>query len=336
MATHDDVGLSQPVASTITKRLDAISLDNNSTTVLREVMVIGSPETTNALTAVLAAAPKSTDWGLAVRVVSGPSTAADAVIRVNQGVGISTVADAWKVGPSDTNWASSAGFHFTASSGALKIGGNQSSNSSVYLGVRITNGTAFTDATPYYTHGSTGDFTGSTIASQPNLLRSGAAAYASTDHFVAQWGSSLGAAFTTPVDTGGAALWSSIVVPSTASAVSVRQAQALVSNYAVSSAFQSSTEHNVVSSNAATRPFIFAYSLTSTIGSQITIGFYDGATLKWPVTLSSAFGGANLAVTPPGYLFAGTVGSSLSIHANVAALGGSSGVTVAVSYYTGA
>jgi hypothetical protein len=81
MATHGDIGLSQPAAATTTFKLDSITLDANSTAVHREVMVVGSPETTNALTAVLAAQPNSTAWGLAVRVVGGPSTISDLIVR---------------------------------------------------------------------------------------------------------------------------------------------------------------------------------------------------------------------------------------------------------------
>lgn len=71
MATHGDIGLSQPAASTITMKLDTITLSANSTTVHREVMVIGSPETTNALAAIVASAPNSTEFGLVVRPVGG-------------------------------------------------------------------------------------------------------------------------------------------------------------------------------------------------------------------------------------------------------------------------
>lgn len=359
MATHGDIGLSQPVASTITARLDAITLDANSTTVMREVMVIGSPETTNALTAVLAAAPKSTDWGMAVRVISGPSTATDFAVRaltpstyadagivraqnstatdflarVNQGVGNSSLADAWKVGPASTAFASSAGFHFT-SSGAMQIAGNNSSAADRYLSVRLTDGAAFVGPAADYTAGSTMNF--STITGPGTLIRSGAAVGGTTDTWQIQWGTSNGAAYVTPVAQDGAAMYSSVVPGSTASAIVVRQAlPSTLGNYGQSSAFQSSTELNIVSTGSY-KVFVYAYSITSTLTAPVSVSFYDGATLKWPVALSSGFGGANLAVTPPAHLFAGTLGSSLSARIDVAALGGSSGVRLAVSYFTGA
>jgi hypothetical protein len=93
MATHEEIGLSQPAASTITHKLDAISLNKNSTTVLREVLVLGSPETSNALAAVLNSAPLSTAFALAVRppVVSAhhftsTNTANPALVKSSSGV----------------------------------------------------------------------------------------------------------------------------------------------------------------------------------------------------------------------------------------------------------
>ena len=106
------------------------------------------------------------------------SSAADLNVTV---AGYSTTAQVSSVGgivtvrPSDTNWASSAGFHFD-SSGALQITGTFSasttvnvssvsgvvtvnpqatSNSSVYMPVRLTDGTAFLTIGSDYTDGST-------------------------------------------------------------------------------------------------------------------------------------------------------------------------------------
>jgi hypothetical protein len=351
MATHDDIGLSQPAASTITKRLDAVSLDANSTTVLREVMVVGSPETTNALAQVLGAAPASTDWGLVTRVVgystvvsvaampagssgvtvnaitgpvstaapatgdtgvivrqvgystvvsvaalpagstsvtvaaiTGPvSTAAPAtsdtgvvvrqvgystvvsvaampanssivalgsvaagllssaaaagnssalLVRVVGGPSsaadftqiVSSVAGIVAVRPSDTNWASSAGFHLD-SSGALLISGASASttvqvssvagvvvvapagtsNSSVYFPVRITNGTAFAALGQDYIHEST--LTASSVAGPLSMLRASSTtppAVSTSDMFVAPWGTLHGAQMISVVTSSGA------------------------------------------------------------------------------------------------------------------------------------
>ena len=113
MATHGDIGLSQPAASTITLKLDAISLDFNSTVALREVMVLGSPETTNAYAAVLAAAPASTAFGMVVRALPVSvfqSTAADLNVTVagySTTVNVSSLAGAVNCRSSAANFLAS-------------------------------------------------------------------------------------------------------------------------------------------------------------------------------------------------------------------------------------
>ena len=102
MATHNDIGLSQPAGSTTTHRLDAIQLDANSTVVLREVLVVGSPETTNALAAVLNATPASTAWALVVREAE-PSTT----------VNVSSVAGVVTAQQNSTVWAVQVGGYST-------------------------------------------------------------------------------------------------------------------------------------------------------------------------------------------------------------------------------
>lgn len=141
MATFANIGLSQPASSTITHQLDAVVMDRGAgSTVLREVMVLGSPETTNALAAVLATAPASTAFGLVVRplpVSVFQSTAADLNVTV-----------AGYVAPSTT----------------VTVNGNVSSNSSAYLPVRLTNGTAFiTPATDYADASTASNIAGPTL-----------------------------------------------------------------------------------------------------------------------------------------------------------------------------
>lgn len=114
------IGLAEP--STITASLRTAVVNVNGSNTHQEVMTIGGAGSSLQLLPILAAPPASTEYAAPVRIVSGPSTASDAVIRVNQGVGNSTAADRWQVaaGPNSTAWASSAGFHFD-SSGALQI-----------------------------------------------------------------------------------------------------------------------------------------------------------------------------------------------------------------------
>lgn len=357
MATHGDIGLAEPGGSSNTAKLDAISLNINSTVVFREVLVIGDPESSVAIARASSVVPKSTDVGLNVRIISGPSTATDFavrsllsstntdnpvrailpttntdnVIRAFQGPGISTAGDAWKVGPGDTNWASSAGFHVT-SSGALRIAGNKSSNATDYLSVRLTDGAAFIGSAADYTALST--MNASTIVAPGVLIRSGAAIPGTTDTWQIQYGTSNGAAYVTPISSTGEAMTSTGVVGSTFAAANVRIAMPAVSNYVKSTALDQSTSETIASSNAATKPYVFGYSITSTKGTNYPVGFYDGATLRWVVNVSSGYGGANLAVTPPAYLFAGSTGSLLTVQTPSSLTAG--GAAICVSYFTGA
>ena len=72
MATHADVGLSQPAASTITMKLGTVTLTRNSTVQHQELYTVADAETTNALARVLAgpAAPASTEFGLVTRTAA--------------------------------------------------------------------------------------------------------------------------------------------------------------------------------------------------------------------------------------------------------------------------
>lgn len=342
MATHGDVGLSQPVASTITFKLDAIELAANGTNVLREVMVLGSPETSNALTAVLAAQPASTAWAAAVRIVSGPSSLTDlsvalASTQVVENRVLSAASTALMYVRINEVPSSAANiYQSTFTDLNCRINAPSTANAANFLPVRLTDGAAYLPGGTDYTHNSTADLTLSTVSGPMTFLRSGAAAEGSTDHTLALWGSSDGAAYVSPVDAAGVSMASSIVAPSTASGIVVRPAQPNVSGYAQSSAFQSSTEIALGTSNAASKNYVFAYSITSTVGVNYTVSFYDAQTVVWNAAVSSGFGGANLAVTPPAYLFKGTTGSSMSMHVNLAAFGGSSGVTLSVAYFTGA
>jgi hypothetical protein len=105
-------------------------------------------------------------------------------------------------------------------------------------------------------------------------------------------------------------------MPSTgARGLFVRPVLAGLNTFAASTVGQDSTSEVIVSSNAATKAFVYAYTITSTITGSIQGGFYAGTALKWPLCLASSGGvmvGANLAVTPPGYLFRNSTGESLT------------------------
>lgn len=67
MATHGDIGVSQPAASTITMKVRTVTLDLNSTTVHQEILTLGDAESSLGLARVLASQPTSTHYGLVVR-----------------------------------------------------------------------------------------------------------------------------------------------------------------------------------------------------------------------------------------------------------------------------
>lgn len=75
MATFVDIGLSQPVSSTITHKLRGTSLDVNSTVVVSEVIGIGDPDSSlAAIVKVTNTTPASTAWGMVIRQGREPAT----------------------------------------------------------------------------------------------------------------------------------------------------------------------------------------------------------------------------------------------------------------------
>jgi hypothetical protein len=315
MATHDDVGLSQPAASTITKRLDAISLDHNSTVVVREVMVLGSPETTNALTGVLNAAPASTAWGAVVRIAGGPSSVADLAVR---SVAPSTYADAGM-----RRAVQSTGSDLQVLLTGLQ-GSSASSNSSVYLPVRLTNGTAFLTPAVDFVHDSTMNV--STVGGPATMIRSGAAVGGTTDTWKIQWGSSNGAAYVSLVTDTGVNISGSTSSPAHGTpALNVRE---------VGSSYQSTTLTVLSSNNTAVYAAlscvaglthkVYGYFIgASTSGNVSTLVFLSSgsggdagaAKNRFAVLLSSAYGAANLAISPSAgsFLFKSDAGESLNV-----------------------
>jgi hypothetical protein len=202
-----------------------------------------------------------------------------------------------------------------------------------YIPVRLVaaSGSSFAEPAIDYVHDST--LTASTVQGPAVLLRASAAAPAAVsgdDRFVAQWGLRTGQAVVTIADSAGALAGTSSNAPSSnAVGLVVRPVVSGMQTYAASTTGQSSAT-TIASSQAGSKAYVYAYTITSTIsGSAPQCGFYDGATLKWPVKLSSGFSGANLAVSPPAYLFSGSTGSPLTF--NVA--DSNAGMTVGIAYW---
>jgi hypothetical protein len=271
MATHGEINLQEP--STVTARLDSITLDHNSTIVHREVMVLGSPETTNALTAVLNAAPASTAWGAVVRpigtVTVAQSTAADLNVTV-----------AGYVAPSTT----------------VTVNGNASSNSSLYIPVRLTNGTAFLSAGTDYADGSTAsNIVGPTITydNGTNATMRGVSL-------------TLGLPVRNTTSSGGGIEGSTATPAHTVLGMHVRQAlSSLQSTTVLLTSSNSTVILPIISSVAGMKHKIYAYAVfASTSGNPSTLVFLSNSTTpRWAVGLSSGFSGAVQSVTPPAFLF---------------------------------
>lgn len=160
-------------SATVTFTVDAVQVTQNSSAVLREILVLGDPEVASSLglARITNTAPASTNAALNVRIASGPSSVADLTVRTASpstyaDVGIYRVQQSSagdllaKTTPLSTLWASSAGFHFD-SSGAMTV------NAGVVAGstdVTAKQGTPTGSSTPWamrLSDGSTWVVTGS-------------------------------------------------------------------------------------------------------------------------------------------------------------------------------
>src|SRR3990167_5791005 len=77
--TYSNVGGADP--STITFRVGTVAIARGSTTEQQEILVLGDPESSVALAAVVATAPAGNAFALAVRIAGGPSSAVDVQFR---------------------------------------------------------------------------------------------------------------------------------------------------------------------------------------------------------------------------------------------------------------
>lgn len=72
-------------SATVTFRVATVAIGRGSTTEQQEILVLGDPQSSLGLARVLAIAPTSTEYGLGVRIISGPSSAADLPVTASQG-----------------------------------------------------------------------------------------------------------------------------------------------------------------------------------------------------------------------------------------------------------
>lgn len=114
--TYGNVGGAEP--STITFRVGTVVIPRGSTNEQQEILVIGDPQSSIAIARVVAAPPASTEYGLIVRVASGPSSGGDFVVSGNSTVFQGT--SPWVVSPNSTTFVKNAGFSVD-SSNALNV-----------------------------------------------------------------------------------------------------------------------------------------------------------------------------------------------------------------------
>jgi hypothetical protein len=353
MATHGDIGLSQPAASTITLKLRSVTLDLNSTVVHQEVMTLGGAESSLEIARVQATAPASTVMALAVRIAGGPSSAADATFRVNQGLGNSSAADIWNVNmrssaanalvsvyqstasdllatvtpasgstwrtqPGSTAWASSAGFHFD-SSGALQVTG--ATASTVVTVARMVGNSSASDYMPVRIVDSSGTGFLSpgveyTDGSTTSTLAAPGVAFSNSSNDTMRL---VGIANPLPVQL-------------------TRVTPTLLSTTTLITSTASTALYTLVSS-AAVRQKVYGYMVTSTHTVPSTMIFWSSNSIdRWHVGFgsgSSGMTGANMVLSPPAWIFATDVSNALRVSIE----GGSSGnstviARVSIAYFS--
>src|SRR3990167_2628937 len=316
MATHNNICIDEP--TTIDKRVATISINRGVTSEEQEILVLGDPETSNTIARVLNADPASTDWGLVVRpfgnttvVVSTgsvrvhQSTAADLNVTVAGYSTITTVSTGsvrvHQSTAADLN-VTVAGYSTitTVSTGSVRVHQSTAADLNVTVAGYSTITTVSTGSVRV--HQSTAADLNVTVAGYSTIVS------VSTG--------SVRVHQSTAADLRVFVADRSTSIPGNGSTgLHVRQVLPAISNFAASTVGQS-TPTGVAASNATLQQRVFAYTITSTIASAFTIGFYSSNTLLWPIQLqgvSSGVSGANLAVTPPGYLFAASSANALRL-----------------------
>lgn len=94
--SFSNIGGAEP--STLTFKAGTVALTRGSTVEQQEIICLGDPQTSNAIARVLAAAPTSTEFGLLVRIVSGPSSAADLPVLISGNSTVVQGTNPWIVG----------------------------------------------------------------------------------------------------------------------------------------------------------------------------------------------------------------------------------------------
>lgn len=111
-------------SSTITSRVATVTINRGGTNEKQEILVIGDGQTSNAQAVVLAQPPTSTEYGLGVRIIGGPSSVADLAVRA---VLPSTASDNPVIATIGTNLQSTAVANSNSSALNVRVVGHGSS-----------------------------------------------------------------------------------------------------------------------------------------------------------------------------------------------------------------
>lgn len=289
-------------SATVTARVASVQIARGSTNEEQEILCLGDPDSSAAIAAVTGAAPLSTRLGLNVRIVSGPSSVADLAVRA---VLPSTIGDNLvSAQQNSTTWAVQVDGRVRAQNSTIgDLLASVQQNSTVWAAqidgrVRAQNSTI-------------GDLLAS-VQQNSTVWQTQAAVRTS---------SGAGVEGSTSMPVNGVL------------GLHVRQVFPTLLSTGRSTAGNNSTSLSMVSSVAGQRVKVYAYSITSTMEAVNDVSFYSSAAnLLWPIALrsiSSGVTGANLAVSPPGWLFATDTGAALNFNVT-----GTTGTyKVAISYF---
>ena len=321
--TFGTIGIDEP--TTIDLRAATVRIDRGGVVEEREVVVMGDAESSLAIARVTDVAPDSTHFGAVVRQVGyvAPSTTQQ----------VSSVGGVVTVQQNSTTWAVQLTQYSTTAqvssvAGRVEVGEYSSAApaaNSTGLIVRQVG---------YSTTVQVSSLAGKVLVDQNSTVWPVQVSTISGRVLVDQnstvW-------FTQALirDSSGVAFNGVTTRPATnAQGLAVRTVLNDIQSTCFSTLGNNSTSSTIVSSAAGVRHKVFAYSITSTVQAVNTLSFASSlANPIWCVqmqSISSGISGANLAVTPPAWLFATEVASPL-----VFKITGSTGsYHVAFSYFS--
>ena len=297
-------------SATVTFTVGAVSLTRNSSGELQEILCIGDPEVASSLglARVVNAAPASTMAGMVVRIASGPSSVADfsvrAVLPSTAGDNPVTFTSTHSVQAKNSTIGDLlASVQQNSTVWQVQIPSTQSvqvKNSTIgdLLASVQQNSTVWQVQIP---SSQSVQVKNSTIGDLLASVQQNSTVWQTQSKVQDSSGVSPNIVGTRPT-TG-------------AQAIAVRHVLNDLQSTCFSTIGNNSTSATVVTSAASVRHKVYAYSITSTAQAVNTLTFASSlANPLWHVAMqafSSGISGANLAVTPPAWLFATAAASPL-------------------------